>query len=523
MNEVRIDGAINGYDVFLLVVVSRPQDLVDDVTIVREKYEPLAWLIEAADRKNATWIPDVVDDVVWFDSSIGGANDPDRLVECEVHTLLCRGRDQLTIDPNEVSWRDLGSKLRYGPVYRYSALGNEFVGGATRAVAHFTQVLIDPGRRRVRHISVEDNGDQKTESTEAETHLSLCFCSLCPISGGLTTNKNRLHFLRDSPKCHSSVTMYPPVRNIQRNTTYTHSQSQTAARFQPLPLLKESDLSKLSPLHRSLALSFFLAACGGATGTDGDNGVGADGGTGGGGGECVATAQEEISCSDGIDNDCDGKTDCENVSCAFEPNCTGGGGGGSTDGCGEASFGGDPLAIPDGDGVSYETSLPITGFDAGQTLLSADGFVSACVTMEHSWLRDLHIEMICPSGETVVLQQFLGTNGGLLMMGVPNESDEDIFGGPTEPIPGVGYEYCWTANATNEPMLDWANSNSAETSLPAGDYRPSGSMDALVGCTLNGDWSIRATDDWASDNGYIFDWRVTFNENIIPDCDEWID
>ena len=163
-------------------------------------------------------------------------------------------------------------------------------------------------------------------------------------------------------------------------------------------------MSKLSPLHRCLALSFLMAACGGATGSDdGNGGSGADGGAG----ECVATAEEEVSCSDGIDNDCDGKTDCENVECAFDSACMGGGGGGGTAGCGEATYSGDPLAIPDGVGMSYETSVTIDGFDPGQTLLSADGFVSACVTMEHSWLRDLQIEMICPSGQLVVLQQFL--------------------------------------------------------------------------------------------------------------------
>ncbi len=275
-------------------------------------------------------------------------------------------------------------------------------------------------------------------------------------------------------------------------------------------------MSKLTPLYRCLALSFLLAACGGASGDGNGGGSGADGG-----GECVATAEEEVSCSDGIDNDCDGKTDCENQECAFDPACTGGGGG-PGDSCGEASYTGDPLAIPDGDGQSYETSVTINGFDPGQTLLSADGFVSACVNMEHSWLRDLQIEMICPSGQLVVLQQFLGTEGDEVYMGTPNDSDG------VDPTPGTGAEYCWTANAVNEPMLEWANNNPSPDlfeplTLPPGDYRPNSSFDALVGCTLNGDWTIRATDDWGIDNGYIFEWKVTFSESIIPDCDDWID
>ncbi len=271
-----------------------------------------------------------------------------------------------------------------------------------------------------------------------------------------------------------------------------------------------------SSLLSSCSLALILVACG-ASGDDGQTGnPGADGGTF----TCEATAPNEVSCSDGIDNDCDGKTDCENSECAFDDACTGSGG--NAQGCGEAGFGGEALAIPDGvgpDGVglSYETSINITGFDDGQTLLAANGFVSACVTMEHSWLRDLQIELICPTGEVIVLQEFLGTNGSELYMGQPNDNDV------TDPTPGIGAEYCWTADAVNAPMLEWANANTGAGVLPAGDYRPVTPYDQLVGCTLNGDWTIRATDDWASDNGYIFEWSVNFSPDIISDCGEWID
>jgi hypothetical protein len=135
--------------------------------------------------------------------------------------------------------------------------------------------------------------------------------------------------------------------------------------------------------------------------------------------------------------------------------------------------------------------------------------------MEHSWLRDLQIEMICPSGTVIVLQQFLGQTGGEIYMGEPN--DNDGF----DPIPGVGYEYCWTPTATNPPMLDWANANPLAGTLPAGDYQASSGFGALVGCDLNGLWRIRATDDWGIDNGFIFEWSLEFNSEIITDCSGW--
>jgi hypothetical protein len=267
-----------------------------------------------------------------------------------------------------------------------------------------------------------------------------------------------------------------------------------------------------SSLNASIALSALLLACGGGSG----DGGGAGSADASGGDQCVAVTETETNCSDGIDDDCDGKTDCENSECAFASNCldipTFDGGMG-VDNCSEASFGGDPLAIPDGNGTVYATSLNIGGFDEGQTLDTADGFVSACVVMEHTWLRDLQIEMVCPSGEVMILQQFLGTTGGELYMGTPNDNDG------TDPIPGVGFEYCWTANAVNPPMLEWANQNPGVGVLPAGDYQPNGSVATdLVGCTLNGEWTIRAIDDWGSDNGYIFEWALSFNPDIIPEC-----
>lgn len=270
-----------------------------------------------------------------------------------------------------------------------------------------------------------------------------------------------------------------------------------------------------SSFNASIALSALLLACsGGGTGGGGGGGGGtADANTGM---ECVKVTETEANCANGIDDNCDGKIDCENLECSFDPNCTTQpliDGGMTVDNCSEASFGGDPLAIPDGNGTVYSTSLNIGGFDQGQTLDTADGFVSACVVMEHSWLRDLQIEMVCPSGEVMILQEFLGTTGGELYMGMPNDDDG------TDPVPGVGSEYCWTANAANPPMLEWANLNTGVGVLPAGDYQPNGSvMNDLVGCTLNGEWTIRAIDDWGIDNGYIFEWAVSFNPDIIPEC-----
>lgn len=266
---------------------------------------------------------------------------------------------------------------------------------------------------------------------------------------------------------------------------------------------------KLS-LVASLGLFLLAAPACGPT-ISGDPGGGGDGvDAGANPGPDAGPQTVETNCFDGRDDDGDGAFDCDDSDCAGACNPT------SDPGeCGEATHSGDPLAIPDGVGMSYATTLVINGFEPGQTLTDVGGFLGACVTMEHSWLRDLQIELICPTGQVVVLQQFLGQTGSQLYMGQPN--DNDGF----DPVPGTGAQYCWRPTAANPPMLDWANQNPLAGTLPAGDYRASGGFDPLVGCGLNGAWTIRATDDWGIDNGFIFEWSVEFDSDLIPDCDDW--
>ncbi|HUH01264.1 MAG TPA: proprotein convertase P-domain-containing protein [Kofleriaceae bacterium] len=260
--------------------------------------------------------------------------------------------------------------------------------------------------------------------------------------------------------------------------------------------------------HPSLALVLFAAmACGPTVSGDPNGGNGVDGGATG---IDAGPQTTETNCFDGRDDDGDGLMDCDDPDCDEACNPTD-----DTEECGEATHTGDPLAIPDGVGMSYATSLIISGFDPGQTLTDISGFLGACVTMEHSWLRDLHIELICPTGQIVVLQQFLGQTGSELYMGEP------IDGDGFNPTPGVGYEYCWRPTATNAPMLEWSNANPGVGTLPSGDYQSSGPYTNLVGCGLNGAWTIRATDDWGSDNGFIFEWSLEFDSAIISDCEGW--
>jgi subtilisin-like proprotein convertase family protein len=252
--------------------------------------------------------------------------------------------------------------------------------------------------------------------------------------------------------------------------------------------------------------SFLLVACGPSVQPDGADDTSGDDAPEPDADSCVASAEV---CDNQADEDCDGFVDCADVDCYGLADCP------TNPNCGEAGVEeGEPLALPDGEGGSYVSTINITGFSDGQFLEQATDFLGICVNMEHSWIRDLQMEMTCPSGVTLILNEFLGQTGGQVFLGIPNDSDD------ITPVPGVGWDYCWTPTATNAPMLDYANQFMPAT-LPAGDYQSSDPMNLLEGCTLNGDWSIRVTDLWGIDNGYIFSWGISFDPAIVEDCEDW--
>ena len=170
----------------------------------------------------------------------------------------------------------------------------------------------------------------------------------------------------------------------------------------------------------------------------------------------------------------------------------------------------DTLFLPDGDGTFYETSLEFNQFNPGQTLIDPMDLESICVNMEHSWLRDLEIEIFCPNGQSAILHDFFQETGTGISLGEPVDFDEP-------PRPGNGFDYCWTLSATRGTFLGFANDSLVNgQTLPEGDYNPFESFNNLVGCPLNGVWSLRIQDLWEFDNGYIFSWDINFNPDIFP-------
>lgn len=171
----------------------------------------------------------------------------------------------------------------------------------------------------------------------------------------------------------------------------------------------------------------------------------------------------------------------------------------------------DSLAIPDGTGVPYQTSIYLTAFSPGQVLTSGSDLESVCVNMEHSWIRDLEIKLTCPNGQSAILHNFGGQTGSEVFLGEPN--DLDGF----NPVPGLGYDYCWKMTAANPTWLQYANTVlGGSGTLPAGDYKPFQSYNNFLGCPLNGEWVFTATDGWQIDNGFLFSWSIKFKDALYP-------
>jgi len=170
------------------------------------------------------------------------------------------------------------------------------------------------------------------------------------------------------------------------------------------------------------------------------------------------------------------------------------------------------VALPDGIGVGYESTITVRDFAPGQTIQSANDLANICINLEHSWGRDLQISLICPDGQTIILQPGAGERGDQFYLGDPVENDE------TRLRPGTGFTYCWSEAAGNPDWNTYLTQNGVDT-LPAGTYRPANSLANLIGCPVNGTWTLRIVDQFPDDNGYLFGWNLEFADILFPDME----
>ncbi len=187
--------------------------------------------------------------------------------------------------------------------------------------------------------------------------------------------------------------------------------------------------------------------------------------------------------------------------------------------------------LPDGSGQQYEAPIQIAGFPDGATIDSISDLHEVCITMEHSYCGDLEIWLTCPNGDSVQLLNSYnggwlpgGVSGGGTYLGQPY--NDNSGGGP-----GIGWEYCFssTFNTIGSMTQNWTNTIavpsvptntpplSAGNSMDSSDiYAPETSFTNLIGCPVNGTWTIHVQDNLAVDDGYIFEWGLFFDGRYFP-------
>jgi len=187
----------------------------------------------------------------------------------------------------------------------------------------------------------------------------------------------------------------------------------------------------------------------------------------------------------------------------------------------------DSTFLPDGTGVSYTTSINLSNVAPGTTLDNIDDLLAICLNMEHTYMGDLDMSILCPNGSSMVL--FSQGGGGTILgnahgVGLPVDSDT-----PNTVEPGDGFEYCFSPTSTNGSIHDadnwetipvytdpYGNVSNNISQLMEGTYEAEGDWTNLLGCPLDGIWTITVTDNLALDNGWIFSWGLELSSNVLP-------
>lgn len=224
-----------------------------------------------------------------------------------------------------------------------------------------------------------------------------------------------------------------------------------------------------------------------------------------------------------------------------------------------------PTFIPDGPNCAvqcYRAPVTFDQFPSGKKIESKEDICSICVNMEHEYMGDISIAIVCPNGSQAMLknQPTTGTcgGGGSSFLGLPygGNSHHSWDGSGTQTCdssyntPGVGWNYCWSLNSEydnsrgcitstglqhqvtyNFPAMSgyspgtaagtqtFSTTDSSDYAAKSGYYTPADDFSTLVGCPLNGQWAIEVCDLWASDNGWVFSWSMDLCNIKVSDCE----
>lgn len=164
-----------------------------------------------------------------------------------------------------------------------------------------------------------------------------------------------------------------------------------------------------------------------------------------------------------------------------------------------------PFPLPDDIGHPYSMSALWITDDPSDVITDVAQLGDVCIEMEHSFLGDFITTLTCPDGSSVVLHQ---QGGGGTYLGVPVENDYSVL------LPGECWTYCfsaqpdfgtWAACSQFGPTPNVTPAANGQALIP-GSYTPVQPLTNLVGCPMNGYWTLTFLDLWAADNGSVCAW-----------------
>jgi len=172
------------------------------------------------------------------------------------------------------------------------------------------------------------------------------------------------------------------------------------------------------------------------------------------------------------------------------------------------------IELPDDVGVPFISSATYTEALPEATISDPAEIGDICVEMEHSFIGDFVMELECPNGQSVVLHQ---QGGGGTFIGDANDLDLG-----SDPVPGACWEYCFNSTPDYGTWADCSSLGPTPNVVPTsqwialapGSYTPVTSLDELIGCPFNGEWTLTIIDLWGADNGFLCSWSLGFTVEV---------
>ena len=195
---------------------------------------------------------------------------------------------------------------------------------------------------------------------------------------------------------------------------------------------------------------------------------------------------------------------------------------------------------------SYISPVTFTSFSPSSTIQSANDILYVRVKLEHSWVGDIWIKLTCPNQQFVsILKKYNsgattcasvipasewgwnGTGTTSAYFGQAYDLSSGCDPNNSSNAMGVPWNYCWS-NATNQGYV-YSNNYYVYTNAPSSGpvdstnvanmtnvYHPDGSFANLIGCPMNGTWSIEVMDGWGGDNGWMTEWEIALDPALLP-------